>query len=136
MKIKYIEDNTKFPVSTDRKFVKQINIFFEKDDIQDIILDYLGKNGYLDEIFNTKIEFKYEKICVYKNYHKSINETITKQTGTKISIPKSKLKDILLEFISDNKETYIRSNIVILDTGTSIIIDKNMILLIIYYLEV
>ncbi len=127
MKVEYIEGTLKSFANPNKslKFVNQINITFEKDDISDIILDYLGRNGYLDDIFNTKIKFKYRKICVYKNYHKFVKDDIIKQTGTKISIPKSKLGEILLKFISDHKETYIRNDVIIPNTIGNIAIDKN-----------
>lgn len=112
MKIEY-DEATKYTISgDDGKIIKQINITFEKDDIFDIILDYIGKNGYLDDISGTKIKIKYRKICVYKNYHKKLLvQNITKQTGTKISIFKPQLINILLKFIIDNKKTYIRNDI-------------------------
>lgn len=128
MKIEYIEGNIKFlsAINKNLKFTNQIiNITFEKDDISDIVLDYLGRNGYLDDIFNTKIKFKFKKICIYKNYHKSTKDGIIKQKGTKISISESKLSEILLKFISDHKESYIRNDINI-SSGTMryITVDK------------
>lgn len=123
MTIDYIKNTIKLPHSITRKFINQINITFEKYDIFDIVLDYLGRNGYLDDILDTKIKFKYKKICVYHNYHKSAKNGIIKQTGTKITILESELGAILLKFIVDHKESYIRDDVIVPGTIRDIVID-------------